>query len=203
MGMDKQDMQDVFMLETKTKDEVLRYIQDVLKIEADSYKYIGKEVICVDPSQYIEVLKRCKEFILNNKIKDVNWLDYKGRAYPALSSIIAYASLPKHKIVGENKPGFTDRLLWSFDEYTPRYLMEYLEAMKEYLKVEQIIRDYIDYQNEMIISSLSIEHKEQMKLIGEFIKEYGYGPFDKIYPSSYIGKKVDEPFKEPQYMHFL
>ncbi|MBR5369946.1 MAG: hypothetical protein IK137_01430 [Bacilli bacterium] len=203
--MSKDDnMKSVFITgEEDVKEDMIEYIQSELGVyDADWYNYCGRYVIEVPKDKYEEVLKAGKEYGVEvGLINCMSWLDYQDEMrYPISSCDIAYGTLPETLLPGEElgENYKIIRRFWCDDEYTPKTLLEYFNAMKKFLDVGSIERHYHLCEEDggrMIISPNSLDYEMTMKKFKEFIKTYGYGPFEVIKPLSFTGKLIDEPFQ--------
>ena len=188
---DIDNMKDVFLSGHKEQTfKMLDYLREELNVsEADYWNYIGYYVISVPHEKYEYALLEGKKFAFQNDF-GIYWLNhYNERRSPIASSDLGYGLLPK--IV----PGGNDnRRLWSWcNEATPECILEYLEEMRKFLKVDEIFRDYNSSDDALTISSLSLDYEDQSKLFKDFIYEHGYGPFKEIHPLTFTGEYVKEP----------
>ena len=178
---------------------MLSYIRNGLDIkDAYKYYYCGRAVINVPSKDYEEILRKGKKFACESGV-DLNWLswlDFQDRLRHPVSSVdIGYGFFPKKLIPGEEKKKYANRYLWAEDTYTPPYLIDYFEAMKDYLNVDKIYREYNQSENAMTISPNSLDYEKQMELFDGFIEKYGYGPFETIKPLSFTGEIIKNPQK--------
>ena len=195
--MDINKMKNTFLFnEYETPKKMLEFIRNDLGIEeADIWNYIGYDVISVPPKEYERVLIEGKKYARDNDL-GMWWVDhYNLRRSPIASVDIAYGMLPRAPIPGEEKHDYSFRGFWSEDKSTPPYLLDYLNEMKAYLKIEKLFRTYNHADKALTLTPLSLDYEEQLGLIKEFIYKNGYGPFNKIYPLKVTGELIKEPIK--------
>ena len=187
-----------FMGDDEPRETMLEYIQDLMGIsEADWFCYGGRYVIKVPAEKYEEVLRAGKEFAVETGlINRVSWVDhYDEVRYPISSCDIAYEFLPETLLPKEEEHQFKTRELWCSDMYTPPYLLEYFDTMKNFLDVDSINRHYKFSENALIIAPNSLDYEEQMKKFKQFVEKYGCGPFDRIHPLTFTGEYESVPFQ--------
>lgn len=192
----KKDMKNVFMSSSK-RDMLymLDYIKNNLGIsEADYWNYIGYYVISVPKDKYESVLLSGKNFACAEDF-NICWLNhYDERRGPISACDIGYGLLPKTLIPGEEKKEYADRNFWGFfDERTPKTILEYFDSMKDFLKVDKIIREYHFADDALTISPLDPDYETKSKLFNEFVEKYGYGPFREIHSLTFTGEYVKQP----------
>ena len=196
MTNDKVKMKDVFLSgDNNNMLLMLDYLKNDLGInEADYWNYIGYYVINVPIDEYKLALLKGKEFAFSKKI-GMYWLDhYNVRRGPINSCDIAYGLLPKTLIPGEEKEAFANRNSWGyFDDHTPITILEYFDSMKNFLKVDKVIREYHFSDDALTISTLDLDYDAKSELFKEFVKKFGYGPFREIHSLTFTGEYVKEP----------
>ena len=192
-----EEMKDVFISSDKKYIlYMLDYIKNDLGIpEADYFTYCGKYVICVPKDKYESVLLNGRKFACKEENFNIFWINhYNERRTEIGACDIGYGRLPKTLIPGEEKKQYGDRFFWGcFDDRTPRTILEYLDSMKDYLKVDKIIREYNRVDDALTISPLSPDYEEKSKLFREFVEKYGYGPFKDIHSLTFTGEYVKQP----------
>ena len=181
-----EEMKDVFISSDKKYIlYMLDYIKNDLGIsEADYFCYAGKFVICVPKEMYENVLLNGRKFACKEENFNIGWINhYNERRTEIGACDVGYGRLPKILIPGEEKKQYGDRFFWGcIDERTPRTILEYFDSMKDYLKVDKILREYNRVDDALTISPFSPDYDEMSKLFKEFVEKYGYGPFKTIYP---------------------
>ena len=196
MALNIEKMKDVFMSGDKeTMMKMLNFIKNDLGIsESDYWNYIGYYVISVSPKQYKHVLLEGKKFACLNDI-GMYWINhYNERRGPIAINDIGYGLLPKKIIPGEEKKEFFNKNFWGYsDDNTPKTILEYFDAMRDYLKVEKIIKTYCFADDALMISTLEEDYEKNSSLLKEFVKKYGYGPFEEIHSLSFTGECDKEP----------
>ena len=196
MAANIEKMKDVFMSgDKKNMLFMLDYIKNNLGVsEADYWNFIGYYVISVPYDQYENVLLNGRKFACGEDF-GIYWLNhYNERRGPIAACDIGYGLLPKTSIPGEEKEENANREFWGYyDERTPKIILEYFDAMKKYLKVDKIIRDYHISNDALRISPLNYDYESKSKLFREFIEKYGYGPFKEIHPLTFDGEYVEQP----------
>ncbi len=181
-----------------TRDKLIEYIYDSLGIKEVNWSdYKNQYAIKTSQETYEEVLKNGKQFACEKGlIYYLYWVNYYDELRSPVSSCdIAYGYLPKILLPKEEQDQFKNRSQWCSDKYTPPYLLEYFEAMEEFLGVDTINRTYKDGEDALIIAPNDTQYEEQMQKFKQFIEKYGYGPFDRIHPLTFTGKQIDEPFQ--------
>ena len=173
---------------------MLHYVKNVLGIdEAERWNFIGKEVLCVPPANYEEVLLKGKQYAVDNNLP-VCWLDYQKSVRPINCCDIGYALLPETKIPGEDLKEYKDKHYWGlYRDHTPKTILEYFDAMKEYLNVDELYLSTNLADKAMMISPASLDYDKMSELLNEFVKEYGYGPFEEIHSLTFTGEYNKEP----------
>ena len=194
--MAKKIMRDVFMSGDKeTMLYMLGYLKDNLGIsEAEYWNYIGYYVIHVPEDKYIEALVNGKKFASEENI-GMYWINhYDERRAPVDSCDIGYGFLPKTLIPGEEKKKYSNRYFWGYNDHcTPKTILEYFDSMKEYLKVDSILREYNGADDALVITALDPDYYTKSELLKEFVEKYGYGPFSEIHQLTCSGKYVKQP----------
>lgn len=192
--MEDKDMKDVFMSgDPAPIYQLLAYIQNDLGVkEARKWNFIGYPVIDVPKDKYEYVLLHGKDYACQNNLA-VCWLDhYNERRGPIDSCDIGYAFLPETKISGEDLSQYKDKTLWGvYRERTPEVIMEYFDAMKNYLQVDNLYLDTHLGDRAMRITAHSTDYDRMIVLLNEFVEKYGYGPFSEIRNLSFTGKLED------------
>lgn len=195
MTIDINQKKDVFMSgDKKTILYMLDYLKNSLGIsEADYWNYIGYYVISVPHEQYELALLNGKNFACQ-KDMGLYWLNYYNeRRSPVASIDVGYGLLPKI-VPGEQEKKYVNRNLWDYyDENTPKVILEYLNAMKDYLKVDRIKRDYHSRDDALRISPITTDYETKSQLFKEFVENNGTGPFKEIHPLTFTGEYVSSP----------
>ena len=65
--------------------------------------------------------------------------------------------------------------------------------MKNFLKVDKVIREYHFSDDALTISTLDLDYVAKSELFKEFVKKFGYGPFREIHSLTFTGEYVKEP----------
>ena len=196
MATNTDEMKDVFMSGYKEKMLfMLDYIKNDLGIsEADYWNFIGYYVIHVPKDKYESVLLNGKKFACAEDLS-IYWLNYYNeRRAPIAACDIGYGLLPKTLIPGEEKQEFANRDLWGYyDNHTPLTILEYFDSMKDFLKVDKIIREYHFGDDALTISPLDLDYETKSILFREFVEKFGYGPFREIHPLTFTVEYVKQP----------
>lgn len=200
MAMDINDMKDVFLFrEHETADKMLKYIKEELKVkDADKWNYIGYDIISVPHKEYERVLLEGKKYAIS-KDYGMYWLDYYNfRRGPIASIDLGYAKLPEDRL--EDEDGRYDRYFWDDDNYTPKSVVSYFSQMHKHFgpEIKKINREYHRGDNAIQITLVTgnIDYEKYRKLLGEFILECGYGPFEEIHPLTFTGEYEKEAFQK-------
>ena len=195
---------DVFLSnDRETALKMLNYLRSIGMNSADIYDFIGYKVIDVPCEEYVSALEKFRQFACDEDF-GISWIScYGERRGPIASTDIGFGVLPQKFIDGESINNYNDRLLWSEDLYTPEPLVEYLNDMKNYLGVDKIIRSYHTFKDfpyeGLRLSSLSINHDEQSRLLEEFVSEYGFGPFMEMHSITTTGEYIKKPLQLKRY----
>ena len=193
-------MKDTFLSTDKeTALKMLNYLQSIGMDYAELYDFIGYKVIEVPEEEYVNALEKGRQFARNEDF-GISWIScYGERRSPISSTDIGFCVLPQLFIKGESVDNYNDRFLWSDDQYTPRPLVEYLDDMKNYLGVDEILRSHHRFREfpyeGLRLSSLSINHEEQVRLLEEFVTKYGLGPFTEIHSMTTTGEYNKKPLQ--------
>ena len=195
-SMAENAMKNVFLSRTReSAEKMFHYIHDDLGIESDLYNYLGYMVIEVASQEYERALLEGKKYAIQEDF-GMFWIDqYNVRRSPIGSVDIGLGILPGTRLPGETKKAYHNRIMMSIDEYTPKIVLDYFKAMEKYLGVE-VFRSYDTGDDAIIISPSGIDHEKYSDLLQEFVREYGTGPFDMIYPLTFTGKLVEEPLQK-------
>ncbi len=196
MAANIEKMKDAFMTGDRLKANLIKwYLVNRIGIsEADFWNYIGYYVISVPPEKYEEALLKVKKWASEFDI-GFYWIDYYNvRRSPIASCDIGYGFLPEKLFPGEKENDLSGRRLWDdFDDRIPKDILEYLNALKNFLQVEKIFRKYNYADNAMIITPLNLDYEEKSKMLREFVEKYGSGPFEKIHPLTFTGELIKTP----------
>ena len=196
MAVNNDEMKDVFLSgDKKTMLFMLDYIKNNLGISgADYWNYIGYYVIHVPKDKYESVLFNGRNFACEEDF-GIYWINhYNERRAPIAACDVGYGLLPKTLIPGEEKEEYANRDFWGyFDDRTPKTVLEYFDSMKDFLKVDKIIREYHFADDALSISPLDPDYEAKSKLFREFVEKYGYGPFREIHPLTFTGEYVKQP----------
>lgn len=167
---------------------------DLLIAETEKDNFIGYEKIYVPKHTYEWALKKGRNYAYSEGLK-VDWANYNSEMRPLLAVDIGYGVLPETLLPREDEKKYSGRNGWRYDEFTPPYLLEYFKAMQRFFNNDKIERSYCD-SHFMRITAQGLNYDEKIRLLQEFIQTYGYGPFEEIYPISYIGEKMEKPFSK-------
>ena len=195
--MSKNDSKDVFMAGYKDPAvKMVNYLKGFLMIpDAFIWNYIGYYVVSVPPQEYERALKAGREYACDNDI-GMFWIDkYNERRAPITLSDIGYGLLPSGLLEEEcMEERYRDRSMWGLsDAFTPKAILEYIDAMKKFMEVDRIVIKYYGGDRAVAISVISPDYEKYSELLKEFVDEYGYGPFAEIHPLTYTGEYVKEP----------
>ena len=197
--MNINNMKDVFIFSnsdsSKEANIMLNYIKNTLNIdEVYLWNLIGDNVISVPFKDYEYVLVNARKYAIKKAIS-MQWLDYYNVAQSISEVNIGFGILSNDVLPNECKKKYSKKNFDGIDDTTKNCLLKYFDEMKKYLEVDKISREYYPSNKGILFSTPNLDHEKQYKLLNEFIKNYGYGPFEEIHPLTITGEYIQEPMQ--------
>lgn len=181
--MSKLELKPAFLVGIDDTRLMKDFLEKELKIEVvQERKYAVRNVLDVPKEDYKKALLEGQKYAALQNLSYVYWINQYNEAVRCGYLQLAYAILRRQR---KGNP------LWCIDKYLPEDIMEYLQKMREALGVD-VEHSYHEADRALCFTPQSLDYKEQLKLMKEFIVREGTGPFSRIIPLTFTGEKQEK-----------
>ncbi|MCI8544861.1 MAG: hypothetical protein HFH09_01360 [Bacilli bacterium] len=181
--MSKLELKSAFIIGKESTTLMKNFLTKQLEIRIlREWQCCERDVIDVPAKEYERVLLEGQKYVVEQNLQAVCWINQYGEAIECGYLELAYAILRRQR---------KGNALWCLDKYLPDDVKEYLRKMSVALGVD-VGHFYNETDRALCLAPQSLDYQEQLKLMKEFIVKEGTGPFSRIIPLTFTGKKQEK-----------
>lgn len=181
--MSKLELKSTFIIRGDSVRLIKKFLTNELQIECiREWKCAEGNVIDVPKEDYERALLEGQKYAVEENLSYVYWINQYNEAIRCGYLQLAYAILRRQR---KGNP------LWCLDKYLPEDVVEYLGKMRRTLGVE-VEHSYHGEDRALCFTPQSLDYRELLKLMEDFIVKEGTGPFSRIIPLTFTGEKLEK-----------